>query len=268
MRNVWIQTEFAFATWVADLTPLRARPRELLDVALTILAAGAHHRVFVPVVLPQLHFERGAGSVEQRLVALWDEQRVVDAFGFTGAARAPGAPNSSTVEAELAWFDRHDTVVVAPTTNLGAVLRELEPVPNSIGDGFTVAFPPVRITGRRLAFEGDPPALAASHTRLPIQIRIAVHSDIWFPYVFGSAHPLADHQRHFDNRTLASIHTPRLNGFLREIAAVVGQVGGEWRVDLDETSTDARRWLDAGGVHLDAPPPVLFPPEAFATEWF
>jgi hypothetical protein len=268
MRNVWVQTEFAFATWFADLTPLRARPRELLEVVLAILAAGARHRVFLPVVLPKLHFERGDGSVEERVVARWDEQRVVDAFGFTGAAMAPGAPGSSIIEAELAWFDRHDTVAVAPTTNLGAVLRELEPVPGSIGDGFTMAFPPVRITGRRLPFESDPPTLAASHTRLPIQIRIALHSDIWFPYVFGSAHPLADHQRHFDNRTLASIHTPRLNGFLREVAASVDRVGGGWRVDLDETSTDSRRWLDARGVHLDAPPPALFPPEAFAAEWF
>src|SRR5690606_4318710 len=129
-------------------------------------------------------------------------------------------------------------------------------------EGFTTPLPPVRITGRRLAYEGAPPAPAAADAGRPIEIRIAVHSDLWLPYVFGSAHPLADHRRYFDNRALASIHTPRLNGFLRDVAGIAERAGGSWQVDLDETGTDARRWLDARGIHLDAEPPALFPPEA------
>jgi hypothetical protein len=275
MRNVWVQTDFAFATWVADLGDARARPRDLLDVVLTIVEAGARHRVFVPGAFPELGVDPGPGSgpssggdLARRIVSLWEDRRVVDAFGFTGAAMAPGAPGSSTAEAELAWFDRQDAIVVAPTANLGAVLRALEPVPGSIGDGFTAAFPPVQITGRRLAFEGEPPVLVAAQARRPIQIRVALHSDIWLPYVFGSAHPLADHQRHFDNRDLARIHTPRLNAFLRDVATAVARAQGRWELDLDDTSTDARQWLDADGVHLDAPAPALFPPDAFAAEWF
>jgi len=269
MRNVWIQTDFAFATWVADLSVLRAQPRELLAAIIEILAAGARHRVFMPVSLPALAGGRMRDDEPSRLLAAqWQDHRIVDAFGFTGAAMAPGAPGSSTIEAELAWFDRDDAIAVAPTTDLGAVLRSLEPVAGSIGDGFTVPFPAVQMTGRRLPYEGEPPRLAESHARRPIEIRIALHSDIWFPYVFGSAHPLADHARYFDNRELAAIHTPRLNAFLRDVAAVVDRAGGGWRIDLDETGTDARRWLGARGIELDAAPPALFPPEAFAAEWF
>lgn len=269
MRNVWIQTDFAFATWVADLSVMRAQPRELLDAVTAILATGARHRVFTPVSLPLLGFERMRDDEPSRLLAAqWEEHRVIDAFGFTGAAMAPGAPGSSTIEAEIAWFDRDDAIVVAPTTDLGAVLRNLEPVPGSIGDGFTVPFPAVRMTGRRLPYEGEPPKLAESYARRPIEIRIALHSDIWFPYVFGSAHPLADHTRYFDNRELATVHTPRLNGFLRDVAAVVNHAGGGWHVDLEETGTDAQRWLDVRGIQLDAGPPALFPPEAFAAPWF
>ena len=269
MRNVWIQTDYAFATWVADLSVLRAQPRALLAAVTEMLAAGARHRVFTPVSLPALDFERERDHEPSRLLAAqWQDHHIVDAFGFTGAAMAPGAPGSSTIEAEIAWFDRDDAIVVAPTTDLGAVLRSLEPVPGSVGDGFTVPFPAVQMTGRRLPYEGEPPRLAEAHARRPIEIRIALHSDIWFPYVFGSAHPLADHTRYFDNRALATVHTPRLNDFLRDVAAVVHRAGGDWHIDLDETGTDARRWLDVRGVQLDAGPPALFPPEAFAAEWF
>lgn len=271
MRNVWIQTEHAFATWVADLTVARTRPRELLDAVTAIVAAGARHRVFRPIALPALGLDRigdGDGVLAKRLATEWSERGVVDAFGFTGAAMAPGAPDSSTVEADVAWFDRDDALVETATADLGAVLRALEPVPGSIGDGFTVPFPPLRITGPRLPYDSAPPELAASQARRPIQLRFAIHSDVWMPYVFGSAHPLADHQRHFDNRALAAVHTPRLNAFLRDVATVVDRAGGGWQVDLDDTSTDAARWVDARGIQLDAAPPALFPPEAFAAEWF
>ncbi|HRC55742.1 MAG TPA: hypothetical protein PKU97_07455 [Kofleriaceae bacterium] len=269
MRNVWIQTDFAFATWVADLSAIRGQPRALLEAVVAILDAGARHRVFTPVELGPLGFRRGHdGNLLQLLAAQWEGPRVVDAFGFTGAAMAPGAPGSSTVEADMAWFDHDDALRVAPTTDLGAVLRALEPVPGSIGEGFTVPFPPVQITGRRLTYQGEPPKLEESQARRPIEIRVALHSDIWFPYVFGSAHPLADHRRYFDNRELAALHTPRLNGFLRDVAAVTAAAGGRWQVDLEETGTDAQRWLDASGVRLESLPPELFPAEAFAAQWF
>jgi len=269
MRNVWIQTEYPAATWVADLTSISAQPVALVEVITSILSAGARHRVFLPVSLPELGFERDRdGDPTRFLVAQWTEHRAVNAFGFTGRAMAPDVIGSSTIEAEVAWFDRDDSIVVGRTANLGAVLRGLEPVAGSIADAFTVPFPPVRITGVCLSYEGEPPTLATARGSRRVEVRIAVHSTIWFPYVFGSAHPLADFKRHFDNRTLARLHTPRLNDFLRDIAVVTKRAGGDWKVDLDETTTEAQRWLDAGGIHVDAEPPALFPPEAFAAEWF
>jgi hypothetical protein len=41
----------------------------------------------------------------------------------------PGAPQSSTVEATMAWYDAAGSIVERPVSDLGAVLRELEPVP-------------------------------------------------------------------------------------------------------------------------------------------
>ena len=254
MRNVWIQTEPAFATWVADLSALRTEPRALLDVVAAILDAGARHRVFVPVELPELGYQRGAaGALAERLEAQWRDDRVVDLFGFTGAAMAPGA-GSSTVEAEVAWFDRDGAIAVGPTTDLGAVLRAHEP---GVARCFAESYPPVRIVGPSLAFGDDGPLDDVE----PPMIAIALHSDLWQPYVFGSGHPAADHVRHFDNRALAERHTPRLNAFLREVAAAVVTAGGTFAIDPGESSTDTARWLDARGIDLDAPPPALFPPD-------
>src|SRR5689334_12124022 len=99
MRNVWVQTDYPFATWVADVTAVAARPDEVLRVVLAILDAGARHRVFLPVSLPAIGYQRdqipGVGSADflkGLLAAEWKEHQVVNAFAFTGAAMAPGAP--------------------------------------------------------------------------------------------------------------------------------------------------------------------------------
>lgn len=178
----------------------------------------------------------------------WQTERVIDLFDFTETATTPSGPNVSAAEAEVAWFDRDDRLVEAPVQDLGAILRALEPVPDSIPYTFTFLVPPVRITGRSLRYQGTPPSLDASATSLTVGIWIAIHSDIWFPFVFGSAHPWADHKQMFDNRPLATRHTPRLDAFLGQVGEAVRARGGTWRVvprrDRDRRGEVARRPRD------------------------
>lgn len=268
MRDLWIQTEGAFATWVADLDPLRGRPSDLRAVVRSILAAGELHQVFTPVELPAVGYHRGRGvDLDTLLAAAWDQRQTVDLFACTGAAMMPGADGSSTVEAAVAWYGPDEQPRARPVTNLGAVLRALEPCPGIIPDGFTANLPPVRITGPALVYDARGRAPIGSSARRPATIRIALHSDIWFPFVFGSAHPAADHQRMFDNRELARLHTPRLAAFLGAVAGTVETVGGRWSVDFDETGGDAGRWVEVHGIDLDAPPPRSMPAAALAAPW-
>lgn len=269
MRNLWIQTENAFATWIADLTALRDRPDDLVALAEVILDAGARHAVFTPVEVPNLDLRRGQGpAVAERVRARWRDQRAVDLFAFTDAAMQPGAPGSSTVEATMAWYAADDRLVEGAVADLGAVLRALEPVPGSIPDGFTTPYPPVRITGPELIYDEARTTLVEPSVRRAANVRIAIHADIWFPFVFGSAHPDADHRRMFDNRELAQRHTPRLNAFLIEVGDQVVKAGGAWRVDEDETGTNAALWLDERGILVDAPEPELMPAAALQTTWY
>lgn len=269
MRNLFIQVEQPFATWVADLAAVVASPERVLDVVVAVLEAGERHEVFVPVAAPLIGYERARdGDLGAWLRERFAETLTVDAFAFTGAAMLPDHPSSSHVTAKLAMYDASDHRVERVVANVGVPLRESEPVPGSLGEGFSRPFPPVRITGPKLAYTRARDGYALTSPARSTAIRIALHSDIWFPFVFGSAHPLADHQRMFDNRALASRHTPRLNAFLQEVAQAVRAAGGAFAVDEDETGGNARTWLDEQGIHLDAPAPGLMPPEALDAEWY
>jgi hypothetical protein len=154
-------------------------------------------------------------------------------------------------------------------TDLGAVLASLEPVPDSIPNGFMTHYPAVRITGRRYSdvCEGVPVDNRAN--RLPVAVYLGIHSDIWFPWVYGSAHPECDHRRMFDNHELSSRHTPRLNAFLGEVAAAARRAGGSFGIRPDETGAQAINWVDDDGVLFDWEPPAgVMPPEALAAEWY
>lgn len=269
MRNLFIQVEQPFATWVAELDAVVASPERALDVVVAVLEAGERHEVFVPVAAPLIGYERARdGDLGTGLRRIFTDTLSVDAFAFTGAAMLPDHASSSHVTAKLVMYDASGHLVERWVADVGVLLRDTEPVPGSLGEGFTRPFPPVRITGPKLAYTRARDGYALTSPARSTAIRIALHSDIWFPFVFGSAHPLADHQRMFDNRALASRHTPRLNAFLQDVSRAVVSAGGRFFVDDDETGGNARTWLDEQGIHLEAPAPVLMPREALDAEWY
>jgi hypothetical protein len=269
MKNLWIHTENAFVTWIADFTAIADRPVAILDFVRAVLASGSRHRIFDVVEAPLIDYRRDRdGLLGDVLLRLLEREHVLDLFGFTGSAMMPGRPRSSTVETALSYYDRSDQLIECAVTDLGAVLESLEPVPGCIAKGFMTHYPALRIRGRRYAdvHQGVPVDLRADP--LPVAVLIAIHSDIWFPWVFGSAHPLHDYRRMFDNRELANRHTPRLNAFLGEVAAAARRVGGSFGIWPDGTGAQAIDCVDDESVLLDwTPPNGIMPPEALEVEW-
>ena len=269
MKNLWIQTEDAFATWIADFTAIAARPMAILEFIQAALVAGVKHRVFEVAEAPLIGYRRDRdGALGDVVGRQLERDRVLDLFGFTGAAMMPGRPRSSTVETTLCYYDHADRVVERVVTDLGAVLESLEPVPNSIWTGFMNHYPTIRIRGRRYAdvLEGVP--VDKSAHPLPVAVLLGIHSDIWFPWVFGSAHPECDHRRMFENRELASRHTPRLNAFLGEVGSAARRIGGTFSLWPDGTPGPAADWVDDTGVLLEwLPPEGIMPAEALASRW-
>jgi hypothetical protein len=99
MKNLWIQTEHDFATWVADFTAIATQPAAILEFAQAVLASGAAHRIFEMVEAPVIGYRRDRdGSIGDALHRLFERDKILDLFGFTGSAMMPGSPTSSTVE--------------------------------------------------------------------------------------------------------------------------------------------------------------------------
>lgn len=80
-------------------------------------------------------------------------------------------------------------------------------------------------------------------------------------------HPWCDYKRFFDNRELASRHTPRLNRFLAEAKAAVIDAGGTWIPDDHVRAMVLSPWIGPHGILLDGPVPELLPPEALDVPW-
>jgi len=270
MKNLWIHTDDPVVTWMGDFTSIATQPETVLRFIQETLVAGVRHRIFDVAEAPVVAYLRDRdGALGDVLARLLERDRVLDLFAFTGAAMLPGHPKSSAVETTLCHYDRGDRIVESAVTDQGALLAGLEPVPNCIPNGCMTHYPAVRITGRRYTDVREGLPIDRSAHPLPLAFRLCLHSDIWFPWVFGFAHPEADQIRMFDNRELANCHTPRLNAFLGEVAKAARGAGGTFKFRPDESATPAANWVDDQSVHLDWMPPdgSIMPPEMVNVEW-
>jgi hypothetical protein len=258
MRNLWVQTEDAFARWHADVTGLLAKPEVLVELACAIYDAGVEYDVLLPLKAPKLGFERGRSPDITTLARRrWKEQRTVGLFK---------AMSSAHVEAMVAWFDRDHQIIEQMTHDLSEVLTALEPVPGAIYRHCREPGPPpVELTG--WAFDYPDRHTPVQKPLGRVTFGCALHSDIWFPFVLGFAHPQRDLKRWFDNRELATRHTPRLNAFIERCATLVTDVGARWYVEPAESNRLAAAWVHERGIRLDGPVPDLMPETALEAVW-
>lgn len=246
MKNYWAQKDFTIAAWHADVRPLLDEPDALVALVRAVYEAGHPTRLILPVDgVP-------SAAVEER----WKTEKTIDLFRMIRTMK---------VEAELAYYDRADQLVEGRVVDLGLLLAELQPVPNSISHyDREVGEPPVALTGQHLVYEDGPPQRAPEE---PVTFTVALHSDIWFPYVVGFAHPNRDLERFFDNRELARENGVRLNELLTTIKDLVTSAGGRWYLDTDDLAAPYAPWLSDEGVRLHGPAPALMPASEVDVPW-
>jgi hypothetical protein len=168
--------------------------------------------------------------------------------------------------ANMCWFDPADVLSCGLVQDLGKVLAATANADDQINEAFRVeGLPPVRIWGSAL----EHVAGRLRSLSEPLELCISLHSDIWLPYVAGIAHPNTQRGRFFDNRELATAHTPRLNMFLETVGARVVSEGG--RLALDDEPVGFiplyRPWLSDAGIVLEGQPPALAPEELSRGPW-
>jgi hypothetical protein len=246
MKNFWAQRETATAAWHADVTPILGSPEKLVELVRSVYEAAAQTRLILPVgVDPQ-------ATVTRR----WESERTVDLFWMI---------RNSRVEADLSWYDVSDLLVQGRVADLGELLASLQPAPNAIySHNRAPGEPPVALTGGQIAYTGSRVTRARGY---PETFSVTLHSDIWFSYVIGDAHPARDLERFFDNRELAHCNTPRLNQLLGTIARLVTEAGGRWYFDKDDFNAQYAPWLSDQGIQIDGLTPPLMDVSAVDVEW-
>jgi hypothetical protein len=244
VSNLWIQKDQPVATWLADMSePMRNAPESIPRWIDTILDAGEAFRVL------QIHevSEQGYRDVEDGPFGAWLNARrgagdPPDLLPKMGGLRA---------SAELAFFNKAGHLITSPVQRLDRVLGREEPFEGAFA-GMMENHPPISLIGTEAS---TIKALLAGDSDRRAELRIALHSDIWFPWINGVNHPHCDYKRCFDNRILAKRHTPRLNAFLEAVADATEEAGGRFGLDRDETNSRPETLTDRGIV-LDGPEPT------------
>ena len=242
MNNVWVQTEMEQVAWCATV-PRSTNPVAILDL-LGEIARLASEQEVATLDAPALRVD-----LEQR----FRSERRIDCGLIRG--RSPSA--------RCAWFNDQDDIIEEFTTDLGTVLRSLQPEPGAIWTRHMSSWSPVAIRGGVTEISDREPCSLLTD----IHLGIATFTDIWFPFVLGIAHLSHDGERFFDNRDLARRHTPRLNRFVSSVADLIIASGGTWAIDDGVIAPQMRPWVSERGILLDGPIPPMMPPELVDVPW-
>lgn len=211
-NNHWITLPGeGVALWWAVLPAPSKNPDALVAFGSSVVDAGKRHRVW------DMHrYAAGAGSgdtFEQHV-----RSRIADGK-LPYLIRRGEDPEPS---GEVAVY-RDIAISEVVTSDLGQLLRELRPDRDR---RVTRSAPPVVVSGGSYSMDQTE----------DISVTIRLDSDIWFPQVVGLREELDDDADDrpdwYDNSSLASRHTPRLNAFLQEVRAATIAAHGEWHFDL------------------------------------
>lgn len=251
-RNHWVADKNALVTWQAELTHLREEPEALARWLRAIVRAGEDNEVYVVQEAPYLGYRRREhGEFLPFLESYMEREGVIDLFdAFTSGLDSPRGEFRAT--ARLCYYDRTGTLVEGDLHDLGSLLAELRPEDELQSGSAMSRMGGLHIWGLTLDLAGRKP--------LPrwIDIHFQLLSDIWFPWVLGRLEEERDVDLWYENRELASRHTPRLNRFLAAVAEATEAVGGSFALDEEGLLKDM---VDDRGVLLDVAPPGSIVPE-------
>jgi len=259
MPNLWSQqADICLVEWSADMTDVfRGDPSRIPKLVHRILSAGEACEVYRLHQVPEMGFQRRRHGNPADYLADWYAQGNPGFFGQMLGAE---------VRAKVAWFDQSGRIVDSELANMADVLTALEPYPGAT-DPFNTQVEPLRITGPS---QSRIESIREGKGIYPAHFRIQLHSDIWLPWVWGLSHPHSDGERMFDNRPLARIHTPRLNGFLSEIASIFSELGCTLRLDDDPDGTRdwVRPWAGPDSIDIEGMiPSKVMPLEVVNAAW-
>ena len=239
MINYWItRADSSFAEWEAIFPP----PANMSDIQRClrcvqgILEAGEREAVYRVVETRRPLDFRAAPNWKyaQYLEKTLAETGTLPLFDM-GLGVAENYDGVLRTPARLCYYDLTGKVTEQEVENVGLLLETLRPDDADWGSIFMEGVAPVTLLSRSVSLrERSKPSQRTG----AVQIKISLRTDIWFPQVLGlleGDQPLKPQPpKWYDNRELASCHTPRLNRFLSAVRQLVLELGGEWRLNPPE----------------------------------
>jgi hypothetical protein len=218
--NHWTSRKDPLATWRASIGGDEQRALRWLE---RVLEAGEAHAVYL-----------SRDALRGR-----DLRELLRAFSLShydhAAQRYPAG-------ARMAIHDRDGAPLELLVDDLGALSRSLHPE--------------LREDEWLLELRCRPPVAMELFARRDGRLlEIALHSDLWMPWIWGfleEEHRFPDGPV-YDNRDLAANHTPRLNAFLAEVRAI----SDSFEVARDEGQAFYYAWcVSELGIDLASRPPT------------
>ena len=240
-RNRWITfVNDTIVGWVAFLPAPCNGLEPLLRFATKVVDAGERHSVYRVVRLAAKHvYEPGSQSFAEYLRTQARDRGRVPLF-----PEDPGPGRDLWTPARVA-FCRGSAVVEEEVGDLGALLRELRSDQIESCGMFMRSASPVTVLGASYPLDWSREA----------RIIIRLDTDLWFPEVIGLMEDFPDEGTKpdfYDNRQLATRHTPRLNAFLGEIRRTTLELGGRWeKLEVDGIGFNYARMWDESGILIE-----------------
>jgi hypothetical protein len=225
--NKWINMKDALLGWYAEFPFIedKAQAESYLPYIEKVLEIGEETKV-LKVIGSSLGKQYGAPNIPYVEQVKWVLEHK-QTFIFL---------SELITSSYVAYFDFDGTVSCEYISSAKALIEGLRPN----GVSAKRDYPPLDLSGYGEYFD----SIAVEHvTDFRTQRKIdttliwfSLYSDIWFPYVidwyrwyYRNEEDRPPEEFLFDNRTLATEHTPRLNAFLEEVKALTIQFGGNWK---------------------------------------
>ncbi len=253
MFNYWVSQKEPMVTWVADLSGIYHDAKILQKWLYEVLQAGEEFQVYSVHEAASIQYSRNEnGSLIDLIGQQFDFSKTLDLFYFANHNTLNHEQSHYSVFAQIAYYDLKGKLTESEVKDIGSLLCLLRPLDASTAYGLMYGWPAVYISnGLKINFQNLDYSTWSSKPG-KIQIKFALMTDIWFPWVLGFLEDTFDLKGRYDNRELAFQHTPRLNAFLSKICESTLQAGGIWRLDPESSRSNLGFMLNQKGINLKA----------------
>jgi hypothetical protein len=243
-KNYWVvKRNSALARWDAEFPPSKMLdPWQQWAFLKGVLVAGEEEGVYRVVETREPNrfvAAPGWNYIQYHEQMLKEQEELLFFQQLRNASPYRTETGAELTPAHLCYYDSNGQLTEAEVDNLGELLEQLRPELEWDRDYMAPSNP--------ISFYAQSAKQREDGYCWPLYLSISLYTDIWFPRVLGYLEEWESYEnpKWYDNRELASCHTPRLNRFLTKVKALTLNLGGEWGLaDKEQKEVEYRQYAE------------------------